>query len=64
MPMRVREMLQLLRKNGWEVVRFDGTSHRQLEHPDRDYTITVAGAEHIELSRGMERAILKQAGLK
>jgi predicted RNA binding protein YcfA (HicA-like mRNA interferase family) len=61
--MKVREVLKELREDGWVVVRVKG-SHRQLRHPNKPGTETVAGKESLEVPRGTLNSILKQSGLK
>jgi predicted RNA binding protein YcfA (HicA-like mRNA interferase family) len=63
MPMKVREVIQLLEARGWGEMRSKG-SHRHFKHPDRPELITVPGAEGKELAPGTLNAILKKAGLK
>jgi len=60
--MRVREVVQLLEKNGWKEMRSRG-SHRHFKHPEQPYVITVPGNEGKELAPGTLNAILKKAGL-
>jgi predicted RNA binding protein YcfA (HicA-like mRNA interferase family) len=52
--MKVREVIQLLEKHGWEEMRSKG-SHRNFKHPEQRHVITVAGTLN---------AILNKAGLK
>jgi len=40
--MNVRQALALLEHDGWKIVRTRG-SHRQLKHPTKPGTVTVAG---------------------
>jgi len=61
--MKVREVLKLLEDDGWKVVRTRG-SHRQLHHPTKSGTVTVAGNPGVEVPKGTLNAILKQSGLK
>jgi predicted RNA binding protein YcfA (HicA-like mRNA interferase family) len=61
--MKVREVLKLLRDDGWEVVVTRG-SHRQLKHSTKPGRVTVAGKPGDELPPGTFNSILKQAGLK
>jgi predicted RNA binding protein YcfA (HicA-like mRNA interferase family) len=61
--MKVRDVLKLLKDDGWVVVRTRG-SHRQLRHPTKSGTITVAGNPGVEMPKGTLNAILKQSGLK
>lgn len=63
MPMKVREVIRLLEKNGWTEMRTKG-SHRHIRHPERPYVVTVPGNEGKDLAPGTLNAILKKAGLK
>ncbi len=63
MPRKVREVLKILREDGWEVIRQRG-SHRQLGHPEKRGAVTVAGHDGDDLHPKTEESILKQAGLK
>jgi predicted RNA binding protein YcfA (HicA-like mRNA interferase family) len=62
MPVKVRGMLKQLATDGWVVIRQRG-SHRQLAHPTKPGTVTVAGQSSDTLSPGTERSTLRQAGL-
>ncbi len=61
--MKVRGLLVLLEEDGWELVHTRG-SHRQLKHPTKRGTVTVAGKPSAEVPRGTLSAILRQAGLR
>lgn len=61
--MKVAEILKVLENRGWIVVRQKG-SHRQLQHPTRSGTVTVAGKPSVDVPPGTLNSILKQAGLK
>jgi predicted RNA binding protein YcfA (HicA-like mRNA interferase family) len=61
--MKVRQVLVLLERDGWHLVRTRG-SHRQFKHPRKPGLVTIAGKESAELARGTVNSILKQAGLK
>jgi predicted RNA binding protein YcfA (HicA-like mRNA interferase family) len=61
--MKVSEVLEILASHGWQLVRQKG-SHRQLQHPSRPGTVTVAGKPSIDVPPGTLNSILKQAGLK
>lgn len=56
-------MLKLLKAHGWQVDRING-SHHQLIHPNHPATVTVPVHSKKELGKGLEKIILKQAGLK
>ncbi len=59
----VSELLRILGKEGWFVVRQRG-SHRQLHHPTKPGTVTVAGKPSVDVPPGTLNSVLKQAGLK
>ena len=61
--MKVKELITILEKNGWEQVRMRG-SHRQYRHPEKGGTVTVAGKPSADIPPGTLSSILKQAGLK
>jgi predicted RNA binding protein YcfA (HicA-like mRNA interferase family) len=61
--MKVREVLALLEADGWYLARTRG-SHRQLKHPTKPGTVTVAGKPSLDLPSGTLNSILKQAGLR
>ena len=59
---KVRDVLRRLRQAGWREVRRKG-SHRQLQHPIRRGTVTVAGGPSDDVPTGTYRSILRQAGM-
>jgi predicted RNA binding protein YcfA (HicA-like mRNA interferase family) len=61
--MKVREVLRLLRDDGWYLVATRG-SHRQFKHPTKLGRVTVAGKPSNDLAPGTLSSILKQAGLE
>jgi predicted RNA binding protein YcfA (HicA-like mRNA interferase family) len=61
--MKVSEILERLKHDGWYVARMRG-SHRQFKHPARAGLVTVAGKPADDLAPGTLNSILKQAGLK
>ena len=62
MKMNSRDLLKLLKDQGWEVVRIQG-SHHQLKHADHGHTLTVPHPKK-DLGVGLVKAILRQAGLE
>lgn len=63
MPLTPKEMIRLLLQNGFVYVKSNNASHQKYFNPQRN--ITVAVPLHAkELKKGLEQAILKQAGLK
>ena len=61
--MKVGEILTMLEKDGWKLVRTRG-SHRHFRHTSKAGTVTVAGKPSLDLAPGTMNSILKQAGLK
>ena len=61
--MKVREVLRVLREDGWREIARRG-SHRQLKHPVKTGRVTVSGKPSDDLAPGTLNSILKQAGLK
>jgi predicted RNA binding protein YcfA (HicA-like mRNA interferase family) len=61
--MKVRDILRLLRDEGWYLARTKG-SHQQFKHPSKAGRVTIAGAANDDLAPGTLNSILKQAGLK
>ena len=61
MPMTSREMIKYLTKNGFEKVGQNG-SHIKMKNHITGKTVIVPYHSK-DLKRGMEQAILKQAGL-
>jgi predicted RNA binding protein YcfA (HicA-like mRNA interferase family) len=61
--MKVREVLRLLRDDGWSEVATRG-SHVQFKHPTKTGRVTVAGHPNDDLAPGTLKSILDQAKLK
>jgi predicted RNase H-like HicB family nuclease/predicted RNA binding protein YcfA (HicA-like mRNA interferase family) len=61
--MKVRDVLRLLRSEGWFEVSMRG-SHRQFKHRTRLGRVTVSGKPNDDLAVGTRNSILKQAGLR
>ncbi|HJC14672.1 MAG TPA: type II toxin-antitoxin system HicA family toxin [Candidatus Fusicatenibacter intestinigallinarum] len=62
MPMSPKEMIKLLKKNGFREVGQNG-SHVKLENTEIKRTVIVPYHSK-DLKKGLEQAILKQAGLR
>ncbi|QUO37562.1 type II toxin-antitoxin system HicA family toxin [Dysosmobacter sp.] len=62
MPMKPKEMIKLLEANGFELVDSNGSHHKYRNRTTGKQTIVPVHAK--ELKKGLEQAILKQAGLK
>ena len=63
MPMTPKEMVRLLKKNGFIQVPNNNGSHQTYRNPKTGDKITVS-MHSKEMKKGTEQAILKQAGLK
>lgn len=62
MPMTSQEMIKYLKQHGFEVVSQNG-SHVKMRNQDTGKTVIVPYHAK-DLKKGLEQAILKQAGLK
>lgn len=62
MPIKPKEMVKLLKKNGFTVVSQNG-SHIKMRNQKNGRQIIVP-LHNKDLKKGTEQAILKQAGLK
>lgn len=60
--MKIKDVLELLKENGWFIVRTKG-SHRQLKHPTILGVITLAGKLSDDIKKGTLGSILRKAGL-
>jgi len=58
--MKVREIIRLIEKDGWYLVRTRG-SHRQYKHPWKEGLVTVAGKLNDDMASGTFNSILKQS---
>lgn len=63
MPMPPKEMARLLLKNGFQHIKSNNGSHQKYFNPQTNTTV-ILPAHVKELKKGLEQAILKQAGLK
>ena len=62
MPITPKEMIKLLKRNGFQVVAQNG-SHIKMRNPETGKQTTVPYHSK-DLKKGLEQEILKQAGLK
>ena len=61
MPLSGKDLLRLLQRDGWKLVRVNG-SHHILAKGDKTVTVPVHGNK--SLGKGLERKILKQTGVQ
>ena len=62
-PLKVNEVLDLLKKDGWYKVGQEG-SQRQYKHPTKKGRVTVNGKLSDTLAQFRLNSIFKQAGWK
>lgn len=60
--MKVREILKLIKKDGWYLVVIEG-SHRQFKHPTKSGRVTVSGHPSEDVHPKTLKSILIQADL-
>ena len=58
--MRDKDLLKLLKKNGWDIVRING-SHHVLQKNGQTTVVPIHGKD---VPAGLLNAILKETGLK
>ncbi len=61
--MKSSELIRMLKKDGWFVVRQSG-SHMIMQHPTKTGQIVMPDHGSHEVGRGLEKKIKKDAGLK
>lgn len=61
---KVKEILKMLKADGWTLWHHNGTSHRQFKHPTKTGKVTVNGKPSDTLSQELLNSIFKQAGWK
>ncbi len=61
MDLSGKELLKLLKKNGWQVIRVEG-SHHIVKKEEKLISVPVHGNKSIK--NGLLNSILKDAGLK
>ncbi len=61
MDMNGKELLKLLKNNGWQEVRIEG-SHHVMRKDNQTLIVPVHGSKSVK--KGLLNAILKEAGLK
>lgn len=62
--MKSKELLRILKEDGWFVYRQAAGSHMILRHPTKKNQITFPDHGSKEVGKGLEKKIRKDAGLK
>ncbi|CAN5764471.1 type II toxin-antitoxin system HicA family toxin [soil metagenome] len=60
--MKYSEVLRILKKDGWFVVRQKG-SHMIMRHPEKPQQLTVPNHGSKEIGPGLQMKIFKDAGI-
>jgi predicted RNA binding protein YcfA (HicA-like mRNA interferase family) len=63
MPIKVRELIRIIEKDGWYLARTTG-GHRHYHHPSKPGTVTVPGNLGKDVPEGTRKSVMKQAGLE
>ena len=63
MPMNSKEMIRFLKRNGFTEIKGGKGSHKRFKNFDTG-KVTEVPCHSGELNKNLERAILRQAGLK
>lgn len=61
--MKVRDVIKLLKSDGWYVVAQKGI-HTQFKHPEKKGRVTIAGHPSHHLAAGTLSSVFKQAKIK
>jgi predicted RNA binding protein YcfA (HicA-like mRNA interferase family) len=57
--MKIREVIKLIEKDGWYLVRVKG-DHRQYKHPSKKGLVTISGHFNEDVAKGTLNSILKE----
>lgn len=60
--MKSKEFHRIIRRNGWNLVRIQGTSHYIYEKDGLRIPVPYHGAK--EMPEGLRKSLIKQMGLK
>lgn len=63
MPMKYKEVREILRKRGWRRIRQSG-SHETWLGPDGSATVTIAGKDSDTMQAGTLASIRRTTGMK
>lgn len=66
MPKKIRDMIRIIKDDGWFELKLKGSSHIQYRHPTKKgkVTISVGSSLNEDLDKETEASILRQAGMK
>jgi predicted RNA binding protein YcfA (HicA-like mRNA interferase family) len=61
---KVKEIIKILKENGWYEARPPKGSHRQFKHPTIKGTVTISGAKTSVIAPKTLESIERQSGIK
>ncbi len=61
--MKVREIIKIIKADGWYEIKSNSGSHKQYEHKTKSGKVTIS-SHGGDIPAGTLNSILKQAGLK
>jgi len=59
MPLSGKELLKLAKKEGWQVIRVNGSHHR-LQHINTKIKMTIPVHANKDLDKGLEKKLLQE----
>ena len=62
--LKVRDILRILKKDGWKKLPQKATDHRQFKHPTKPGKVTVRGKTSDDVDGFLLKSIGRQAGIK
>lgn len=62
--LKVREVIRILRKDGWVKLPQKATDHRQFKHPTKPGKVTVRGKLSDDVDIFLLKSMGKQSGIK
>ena len=63
MPLTLKDMIRLLKQNGFVYIKSNNGSHQKYRNVEKNITVSVP-VHAKELKKGIEQQLLKEAGLK
>lgn|GEM_PF-371491 len=60
---KVRDILEILRKDGWIPIKANSGDHRQFKHPAKSGKVTVDGKPSKDVAAKLWKSMLQQTGL-
>lgn len=61
---KVRDMMEVVRKDGWTMIKSNRGDHRQYKHPSKPGKVTIDGKPGDDVDAWLWNSMLRQAGLR